>query len=144
VLRIRIPPALHLVRPLPDQRVHGLDAVRRLERPAQFLEQPLVPTLRPGDLVVMDNLSSHKGPRVAQLIRAAGAELVCLPPYSPDLNPIELAFSKIKASVAKSSRPDDHGLVARRATGPRSHHTHRRRRLLSPLRLCDRDYLKML
>jgi transposase len=56
----------------------------------------LTPTLRPGDLVIMDNLSSHKGPRVGQLIRAVGAEVVYLPPYSPDLNPIEPAFSKIK------------------------------------------------
>lgn len=61
-----------------------------------FVAQVLVPALRPGELVVLDNLSSHKGPRTPQLIRAAGAELVYLPPYSPDLNPIELAFSKIK------------------------------------------------
>ena len=61
-----------------------------------FVEQVLVPELRPGDLVVMDNLSSHKGERTPALIRAAQAELVYLPPYSPDLNPIELAFSKIK------------------------------------------------
>lgn len=61
-----------------------------------FVEQVLAPVLRPGDLVVLDNLSSHKGPRIPQLIRAAGAELVYLPPYSPDLNPIELAFSKTK------------------------------------------------
>jgi transposase len=61
-----------------------------------FVEQVLVPELRPGDLVVMDNLSSHKGIRTPQLIATAEAELVYLPPYSPDLNPIELAFSKIK------------------------------------------------
>jgi len=61
-----------------------------------FMEQVLVPALRPGDLVVMDNLSSHKGACTPQLVRAAEAELVYLPPYSPDLNPIELAFSKIK------------------------------------------------
>jgi transposase len=61
-----------------------------------FVEQVLVPTLRPGDLVVMDNLSSHKGPRTPALIQAAQAELVYLPPYSPDLNPIEQAFGKIK------------------------------------------------
>jgi transposase len=61
-----------------------------------FVREVLVPTLRPGDLVILDNLSSHKGPRVAQLIRAAQAEVVYLPPYSPDLNPIENAFSKFK------------------------------------------------
>jgi transposase len=64
-----------------------------------FVQRVLVPTLRPNDLVVLDNLSSHKGARVAELIRAASADLVYLPPYSPDLNPIELAFSKIKQSL---------------------------------------------
>jgi len=64
-----------------------------------FVEQVLTPTLRPGDLVVMDNLSSHKGARTSQLIRNAHAELVYLPPYSPDLNPIEMAFSKIKQAL---------------------------------------------
>ena len=57
----------------------------------------LVPTLSKGDIVVTDNLSSHKGPRVEQLIEAAGAELRYLPPYSPDMNPIEKAYSKLKA-----------------------------------------------
>lgn len=61
-----------------------------------FIEQVLAPALRPGDLVIMDNLSSHKGERTPMLIRAAQADVVYLPPYSPDLNPIELAFSKIK------------------------------------------------
>ncbi|TVQ64296.1 MAG: IS630 family transposase [Phycisphaerales bacterium] len=61
-----------------------------------FVEQVLVPELRPGDLVVMDNLSSHKRARTRELIEAAGAELLFLPPYSPDLNPIEMVFSKIK------------------------------------------------
>lgn len=61
-----------------------------------FVEHVLAPTLRPGDLVVMDNLSSHKGSAIQDRIRAAGAEPVYLPPYSPDFNPIELAFSKIK------------------------------------------------
>lgn len=70
-------------------------AVNRLAFEA-FVGQVLTPTLRPGDLVVMDNLSSHKGPRVGQLIHAVGAEVVYLPAYSPDFNPIEPAFSKIK------------------------------------------------
>lgn len=59
----------------------------------------LAPALRPGDIVVMDNLSSHKGGRVAELIAGAGAVLLYLPPYSPDLNPIEQAFSKIKQLI---------------------------------------------
>lgn len=61
-----------------------------------FIEQVLAPALRPGDLVIMDNLSSHKGERTPAIIRTAQADVVYLPPYSPDLNPIELAFSKIK------------------------------------------------
>jgi transposase len=61
-----------------------------------FVEQVLVPELRHGDVVIMDNLSSHKRERVRALIEAAGARLVFLPPYSPDLNPIELIFAKVK------------------------------------------------
>ena len=61
-----------------------------------FVEQVLVPELKRGDVVVMDNLSSHKRGRVRTLIENAGAELRYLPPYSPDMNPIELVFSKIK------------------------------------------------
>jgi transposase len=61
-----------------------------------YVEQLLMPALRPNDIVVMDNLGSHKSAAVRQLIRAAGARLWYLPPYSPDLNPIEQAFAKIK------------------------------------------------
>ena len=61
-----------------------------------WVEQHLVKVLRPGDIVVMDNLSSHKGAGVAAAIEAMGATVRYLPPYSPDLNPIELAFSKFK------------------------------------------------
>ena len=61
-----------------------------------FIQRVLVPALQPGDVVVMDNLSSHKSVRVRQMIEAAGATLRYLPPYSPDLNPIEMVFSKIK------------------------------------------------
>ena len=64
-----------------------------------FVERVLVPTLCPGDLVVMDNLSSHKRSRTRQLIEDAGATLRFLPPYSPDLNPIELIFAKIKQQL---------------------------------------------
>ena len=60
-----------------------------------YVEKVLVPELRTGDIVIMDNLSSHKGARVRESIEAAGAELLFLPPYSPDLNPIEMAFSKL-------------------------------------------------
>lgn len=61
-----------------------------------FVQHVLVPELRPGDVVIMDNLSSHKRARTRELIEAAGAELEFLPPYSPDLNPIEMVFSKLK------------------------------------------------
>ncbi len=68
-----------------------------------YVEQCLAPTLRPGDIVVMDNLSSHKGQAVRQAIEARGARLVFLPPYSPDLNPIEMVFSKLKALLRKAA-----------------------------------------
>ncbi len=61
-----------------------------------FIEQVLVPQLKPGDVVVMDNLSSHKRARTRELIEAAGATVLFLPPYSPDLNPIEMIFAKVK------------------------------------------------
>lgn len=61
-----------------------------------FVEQVLVPELRTGDVVILDNLSSHKRSKVRELIQRAGARLVFLPPYSPDLNPIELIFAKVK------------------------------------------------
>lgn len=61
-----------------------------------FVEQVLVPELAAGDIVVLDNLSSHKSERARRLIEARGAQLVFLPPYSPDLNPIEMVFSKVK------------------------------------------------
>ena len=71
---------------------------------AAYVEQQLVPCLRPGDVVVMDNLACHKRPRVRAAIEAAGAELRLLPPYSPDLNPIEKAFSKLKALLRKAAK----------------------------------------
>lgn len=68
-----------------------------------YVAQALVPVLSPGDIVVMDNLGSHKGRRVRELIEGAGAELRFLPPYSPDFNPIENAFSQIKAHLRKAA-----------------------------------------
>ena len=68
-----------------------------------WVEQALVPTLKPRDVVVMDNLSSHKAPAVRRAIRKAGALLIYLPPYSPDLNPIEQAFSKLKTLLRKEN-----------------------------------------
>jgi len=68
-----------------------------------YVERILAPSLRAGQVVVMDNLSAHKGDRVKELIEARGCELLYLPPYSPDLNPIEEAFSKIKALLRKAA-----------------------------------------
>jgi transposase len=67
-----------------------------------YLERVLAPSLCPGQVVVMDNLSSHKGPQVRQFLEARGCELLYLPAYSPDLNPIEEAFAKIKALLRKA------------------------------------------
>jgi transposase len=75
-----------------------------------YVEQFLAPTLRPGDIVIMDNLSSHKGPKVGELIQAAGASLRYLPPYSPDFNPIEKAFAKLKAHLRKAAERTVGGL----------------------------------
>jgi transposase len=69
-----------------------------------YVEQALAPTLRPGDVVVLDNLRAHKVKGVREAIAAAGAELLYLPPYSPDLNPIELAFAKLKALLRAAAR----------------------------------------
>jgi len=88
-------------------RVDGLTAPMALDGPMNgewflaYITEVLIPTLAPGDIVVMDNLSSHKGWAVRAAIEAAGAELRFLPPYSPDLNPIEQAFSKLKAHLRK-------------------------------------------
>ncbi len=68
-----------------------------------YVEQILVPTLKPGDIVVVDNLGSHKGKAVRRAIRAAGAKLFFLPPYSPDLNPIEQVFAKLKTLLRKAA-----------------------------------------
>jgi transposase len=69
-----------------------------------YVEKVLVPTLRPGDIVIMDNLGSHKGKAVRRAIRAAGARLFYLPKYSPDLNPIEQFFAKFKHWLRKAAR----------------------------------------
>ena len=68
-----------------------------------YVEQVLVPELRPGDIVIMDNLPAHRVSGVRCAIEMAGAELIYLPPYSPDFNPIEMAFSKLKASLRKAA-----------------------------------------
>ena len=76
-----------------------------------YLERVLAPTLRPGRVVVMDNLSAHKGGRVKEIVEARGCELLYLPPYSPDFNPIEQAFSKIKGLLRRAQARTRESLV---------------------------------
>jgi transposase len=76
-----------------------------------YLERVLAPSLRPGQVVLMDNLSAHKGGRVRKIIESAGCELLYLPPYSPDLNPIEQAFSKVKGLLRRSEARTREALV---------------------------------
>lgn len=88
-------------------RLSGMTAPMVLDGPMNriaflaYVEQVLVPTLQPGDLVIMDNLPAHKPCEVRAMIEAAGAQLQYLPPYSPDFNPIENAFAKLKALLRK-------------------------------------------
>jgi transposase len=76
-----------------------------------YLEQVLAPSLRPGQVVVMDNLSSHKGSEVRELIEKRGCDLMYLPPYSPDLNPIEEAFAKLKALLRRAGARTHKALI---------------------------------
>ena len=90
-------------------RIEGIAAPGVIDGPINgeaflaYVEQILIPTLRPGDIVIIDNLGSHKGKAVRQAIRAAGAKLFFLPAYSPDLNPIEQVFAKLKALLRKAA-----------------------------------------
>lgn len=77
-----------------------------------FIEEGLAPRLKPGQVLVLDNLSSHKSPRVKQLVEAAGARLLPLPAYSPDFNPIEMAISKIKTLLRSLAQRTVPGLMA--------------------------------
>ena len=76
-----------------------------------YVERLLGPALRPGQVVVMDNLGAHKGERVRELIQERGCELLYLPPYSPDLNPIEKAFSKVKALLRRTGARTREALI---------------------------------
>jgi transposase len=76
-----------------------------------YLERVLAPSLRPGQVIVMDNLSSHKGSRVRELIEERDCELMYLPPYSPDLNPIEEAFAKLKALLRRAGARTREALI---------------------------------
>ncbi len=85
-----------------------------------YIEQVLVSTLKPGDIVVMDNLPAHRSAGVRDAIRRAGAQLRFLPPYSPDFNPIEMAFSKFKAYLKRRAARTSHRTLG----GHRPSHRH--------------------
>lgn len=97
-------------------RTTGLTAPMVMDGPMNrdafeaYIEQNLIPTLQPGDIVVVDNLSSHKSERARKALEAIGCQLRFLPPYSPDLNPIELAFSKFKNEIKKAKERTVEGL----------------------------------
>ena len=80
-----------------------LDGAMNREAFETYVEKVLAPSLSHGDVVIMDNLAAHKGSKVRQLIERAGARLLLLPPYSPDLNPIERLFAKFKALLRKAA-----------------------------------------
>lgn len=88
-------------------RCDGLTAPWLINRPMNrhifetWVETQLAPTLQPGDVVILDNLSSHKSPKAAAVLKKRGAWFLFLPPYSPDLNPIEMAFAKLKAHLRR-------------------------------------------
>jgi transposase len=121
-----LPPRRTTARRRPPRPLENDDFHRRLDdarhdralrprRPDHFetyVERVLAPELRQGDIVVLDNLSSHKGPKVREMVEAAGASLLYLPPYSPDFNPIENAFAKFKALLRKAAERTVEGLWA--------------------------------
>jgi transposase len=90
-------------------RQDGIVAPRVIDGPINgeafrtYVEKGLVPALRPGDIVILDNLGSHKAPAIRRAIRAAGARLLFLPAYSPELNPIEQVFAKLKHLLRKAA-----------------------------------------
>ena len=111
-------------------RLNGIAALMLLDGPMNgtaflaYTEQVLAPELRPGDIVVMDNLPSHKISGVREAIDKVGAQLMLLPPYSPDFNPIEIAFSKLKALLRRAAARTV-GPLDRRSRLPCSVHARR-------------------
>jgi transposase len=99
-----------------------------------YIEKVLVPTLKPGDIVILDNLGIRRGKAARQLIRTAGAKLFFLPKYSPDLNPIEQVFAKLKTPITKPCVRGSH-LRSDRAAAPRLHPAGMRQ-LLPKRRIC--------
>ena len=102
-----------------------------------YVAKVLLPTLRPGDIVVMDNLGSHKGKAVRQLIRSVGAKLFFLPKYSPDLNPIEQVFAKLKHLLRRAAARTVDAVCAAISRSPPCVHARRVRQLSPKLRLSN-------
>jgi transposase len=153
-LRGRAPVGERLVEPVPHGHWHTTTLIAALDASGMrcsttvdgavnrdvfeaFLEQVLCPRLVPGDVVVLDNLSSHKGTRAKALVEARGATLLFLPPYSPDLNPIELALQQAQATAALGRPPNHAGAGVGRATDARPHHRNGRGELHPPLWVHD-------
>ena len=90
--------------------VEGSTTQRRSLRPT-FVEKVLAPTLKPGQVLILDNLSAHKGQKVKQLIESRAASVIFLPAYSPDFNPIEEAFAKLKALLRKAGARTQEALL---------------------------------
>ena len=122
-------------------RCDGIDAPLVIDGPingesfAAYVEQVLVPTLKEGDIVVLDNLGSHRGAGVRSMIRAAGARVFFLPPYSPDLNPIEQVFAKLKHRM-RDAAEDRRKHLAAPWRAPPNVPAKRVRKLPQKLRLC--------
>lgn len=98
-------------------RLDGTSACMTIEGPTDtevfqaYVREVLVPTLHEGDIVIMDNLGAHKNDRTIELIAQVGAEVRFLPPYSPDLNPIEMMWSKVKSLLRKAQARHHHDLL---------------------------------
>ena len=130
-------------------RCYGLTAPWVLDGPMNrrafetYIETQLAPTLNKGDVVIMDNLSSHKSPRTAEAVRDQGAWHLFLPPYSPDLNPIEMAFSKLKELLRKHNARTIDNSVARHRRYLRPVHSNGMHELLCRSRIWTRPQMNV-
>jgi hypothetical protein len=128
--------------------MNGLLATMTIPEPTDgdvflaYLEQVLCPRLRPGQVVIMDNLSAHKHRQVRMLIEQAGAELLYLPTYSPDFNPIEKCWSKDQTTLTSKQSSNTRHPRPRHHSRHGSYHHPRFRGLVSILRLSDTDTVK--
>jgi transposase len=133
-----------------EKTTAGLLASMTIESPTDgdlflaFVEQVLAPPLEVGHIVILDNLGAHKVEGVRQLIESRGAQLLYLPPYSPDFNPIEHAWSKLKQLAARHKSPRAGTTRTGDRPSPGHHHPTKRARLLPPLLIRDTVTMKVL